>query len=144
MKDIEWATGIFEGEGCISITGNGGVKLGVKMNDHDIIHRLHASFGCGSVHPAGPKQLLWRCTYALDCKAVLEAMLPLLGERRSARAAWALNRISEMRWYPRRAGSNECHRGHALLDENVYLYHGKKHCRQCRRLAKLRQKEKVS
>jgi hypothetical protein len=88
--DTAWATGVFEGEGCITISG-GTPSLHVDMTDEDVIRRVAVIFGgtvTGPTYRADCKPIYhWRCYGVKPVQAVLRRMWPHLGERRRARAA---------------------------------------------------------
>lgn len=97
MNDVElaWAAGLFEGEGCITIARGRYPRLVVRMNDEDVIRKLHRIVGVGSVvcddSPSMPKpQWRWGCYRAAHVRELLEQMLPHLGERRRDKANEAL------------------------------------------------------
>lgn len=54
LKSIEWAAGLYEGEGFLSqiTTRTNSWKLAVKMTDKDVIDALHKITGVGNV--SGP------------------------------------------------------------------------------------------
>lgn len=100
-----WATGIFEGEGCIYINPKKNLSnLIVRSTDLDILERIQKLWG-GSIHPfkqqANPlvtsvKQCYqWRIYKKKEVRAILEKMLPLLGLRRACKAQDAIDKIDE-------------------------------------------------
>lgn len=98
--EIAWAAGLFEGEGCITIsTGRGGYqqpRLKLNMIDGEIVDRFHAVVGRGRTCPERPRrpnhqpQTCWYTGKRADVRYVLELLLPWLGERRSKRASEVL------------------------------------------------------
>ena len=99
--EIAWATGVFEGEGWISLHPQcKSVRIGMTQSDYDILLRIQQTFG-GSIDPksyrAKPKHYKplwqWRLGTAAEVKAVLKQMLPLLGERRACKAQDALDHL---------------------------------------------------
>lgn len=94
--DIAWASGLFEGEGCI-LTKRYGIKL--KMTDLDVVRRFQSVMGIGSIIPA--KQPLphhklcyeWAVWNKAGVYRLLELMLPYFGERR---AYAALNKLDQI------------------------------------------------
>lgn len=90
--DWAWAAGLFEGEGSISLSKGGAVRLKLGMTDHDVVLRFAEVVGGGSVyHREEMRQVHWKaCTYwetqklALVQK-IMERLLPYLGSRRTAR-----------------------------------------------------------
>ena len=102
MREIAWATGIFEGEGWITKKKRkkATFELCVQMSDLDVIRRLQQLFQVGSVYkgstPKNPnhKQLYrWSVCNKKGISYVLNLMLPLLGERRAYTALNTLDTI---------------------------------------------------
>lgn len=97
-KDIAWAAGLFEGEGCIGVytRPDGRVVLAVKvvMSDLDVLERLDKLFP--SKGGIKEKKELRKDTYKQcwcwglyakeDCVAFLKAVYPYLGTRRKSKA----------------------------------------------------------
>ena len=102
MDSIDWACGIFEGEGCVVFhrqAHRGGRRDGtprsswpqmkVKMSDRDVIERFHRTVGVGCV--TGPhrskiegRKSLWEWVAGgEEAQSVGQLFLPMLGERRS-------------------------------------------------------------
>lgn len=107
MDDVElaWFTGLFEGEGTIVNEGKHGVHIKIQMTDSDVIQRVFRLVNCGSVIESNADKrksyykpaFMWRVCNGLDVKRLLLLMLPLLGDRRRARALEALARL-ENNW----------------------------------------------
>ena len=102
MKTIEWAAGLFEGEGCITYNGNRqSLHLGGK--DLDVIQEFAAGMGVGNVIERKAKRkdthstiYMWQ-TYAADkVKHCLELLLPHLGQRRAYKALNCLDNIDNI------------------------------------------------
>ena len=101
MRTIEWAGGLFEGEGCIYTGKNR--QLILQTSDKDVINDFHTTIGCGSVkvqdiakRTGNPKHKLgyrWTVTNKKDIVAVLEKLLPHLGDRRAHKALDMLDDI---------------------------------------------------
>jgi hypothetical protein len=99
---IAWAAGLFEGEGCITLSEpidkrNGMqhsyIALELRMTDKDVVDRFHEVVGyIGNMHYAKGQTVKhkgvwgWRCTRRADCIKVILMFWPYLGERRKARA----------------------------------------------------------
>ncbi len=105
MKSIEWAAGLFEGEGCISTSidkRNGNLRHGLYLGgkDQDVIEDFSNVMGCGNVIQRKAKQrehhatiYMWQ-VYAKDkVRECLELLLPHLGERRAYKALNCLDDI---------------------------------------------------
>ena len=94
MHTIEWAAGLFEGEGCISYKHgkyNTYPRLYLKMTDKDMVEKFAEVVGYGNVNYV-PTKKEWKDAYAWEiCKAsevrrIIAAMLPYLGLRRAYKA----------------------------------------------------------
>lgn len=103
MHSVEWAAGLFEGEGCITDNTNQyGSKypyLRLCMKDKDVVERFASALGVGKIRPRKQQKDHWSpmwdwyvCKRA-DVRKVLIAFLPYLGERRAYRALNALDDI---------------------------------------------------
>jgi hypothetical protein len=98
-EQVIWAAGLFEGEGSVTMTytPRDGVRpravIQLTSTDRDVIDRFAAVWGFGTVlevdDPRPNCRRRW--TYTVGgferVRVVLEAMLPWLGERRSAKVA---------------------------------------------------------
>lgn len=105
-EEIAWASGIFEGEGCFTITHGSYVtksegrkrwpfaRAQMKMADEGVIRRFHGIVGVGSVHQQDPSpsstskktQWCWQTSAKKDVRYVIELLQPWLSERRQERA----------------------------------------------------------
>jgi hypothetical protein len=109
--DIAWLAGLLEGEGSFMMakTKQGGKtysspRITVNMTDEDVIQRVATLFNT-KVYTmpkyardgyAPPKQQ-WRATLTgARAVALMEAMLPWMGERRSAKIAEILTEFSRL------------------------------------------------
>jgi hypothetical protein len=136
-----WATGLFEGEGCIHVwpKRNGGVLI-VRMTDLDILQRFADIAACGIIRgplavaqPHHKPSYEWRVSRWPDTVRVLQAMYPLLGVRRRAKA-------DELFAQPVGLGGRKeqthCKRNHPLAgpgsDVHVYRRPDGKSVRICR------------
>ena len=99
MKTIEWAAGLFEGEGCIYSNGKRfSLHLGGK--DLDVIQEFRDTIGVGEICERKAKKkkshatiYMWQ-TYAKSKVAfVLGKLLPHLGQRRAYKALNCLDDI---------------------------------------------------
>lgn len=145
-KEIAWASGLFEGEGCICFTGKYSVALGVNLTDHDTLERFARIVSVGrvtgpyqhttSIHgTVGKPMWSWKASQQDDVRKTLRRMLPWLGARRTTRAHDALTRLKAVR----RPG--RCHLGHLMSGPNLYLPPcGMRICRLC---ARRRDKQRV-
>ena len=103
-RSIEWAAGLFEGEGHISNRISEGRKrytLDINMTDRDVMEDFAEFFGLkcnGPYHPASAKPHhlpFWRVSAGSKDKVreMLDAMLPHLGNRK---AYSALNILDDL------------------------------------------------
>lgn len=104
--DFAWATGIFEGEGTMGVYPWGNkqelVVAQIMMTDKDVLLRFKEAVNCGNVSgPFNYKNSVkpiyrWRVNRQKEIHEMLTEMMPLLGERRSAKAkevlAWIESR----------------------------------------------------
>lgn len=103
---IEWAAGVFEGEGCIVCYKLGSRKdsrrtaLAITMSDEDVVKRVFEIFDVGSFRgpklQKGKKPLwTWEVQNMQGCHQVLKQILPFLGKRRTEKALFMLKEIEE-------------------------------------------------
>ncbi len=89
---IEWAAGLFEGEGCITTRGKGYDRLCLKMTDKDVVEKFHSTVQVGQVifiptkNPKWKDAWQWQCQKRSDVYFVLNKFLPYLGNRRAFKA----------------------------------------------------------
>lgn len=134
--DVAWAAGLFEGEGCATISTGGQrqPRVSVQMTDEDVVRRFHSIVACGNVrrYHYPPRRLAWQWSVqgGADVLHVLGMLYPHLGARRQERAVEVIERAAKI-------GEEDgyCKRGHDLSDaRHLYLHlkSGKRHCRTCR------------
>lgn len=98
LRELAWAAGLFEGEGCISTANKIGAlkrgKLQMAMSDEDSVRRFHAAVGgLGNVRFQDRKRAdrknmwFWETSRFEHIQAVLCLLWFGLGTRRKARAA---------------------------------------------------------
>jgi hypothetical protein len=103
-KQLGWVSGIFEGEGCLSLQKSGGWLLSVASTDFDTILMLWAVTGVGRINPLVVKPHCkpawsWRVSRREQVIALVTMLRPLMMSRRSDKFGEALD------WYaahPRR------------------------------------------
>lgn len=94
--EIAWAAGLFEGEGCITISHNSKTaydqpRLKLSMVDVDVVERFAAIVGVGNLcdqrfkNPKFQKQRCWYAGARKDVTRVLNMLRPYFGDRRRAR-----------------------------------------------------------
>lgn len=92
--DLAWLAGWLEGEGCFTLRkprgGHGwGIAVSAVSTDEDVIRRVAAITGIGSVRFRKPQQLhhqdswIWQVSRRPHVLSLLRELLPLMGERRS-------------------------------------------------------------
>ena len=104
--DLAWATGLFEGEGCIFVGERKcrgytyqECNLQLQMTDEDTVNRFAKIVGHGNVRFAPinkhNKKPLWRwgVSKKVEVRRILNDMLPLLSIRRAHKALDALDLI---------------------------------------------------
>jgi hypothetical protein len=140
MRDLDWAwlAGIFEGEGCCSLTGKSGVETRIFMTDRDIIERIDRL--CPSERrritvrtpPNRKVQYGWVRSDRDEVRAFLEGVLPFLGERRGERVRLALERLDKNLGAKHKR--THCKYGHPLSGDNLYVaaLTGARSCQICR------------
>ena len=121
IKDIAWATGLVEGEGCFTLHHNRYPRITVAMSDYDVVNKLAylwraTTHTCAItktsnlVKPCNPKP---RCTtYITGCRAVgwMMTMYPLLGSRRGAKVRAIIAKWKELNYRPHIHGRKAmCH-----------------------------------
>lgn len=98
--NVDWFTGMFEGEGCIYKDPRfNAIRLTLNSTDKDVIDRFAAMADCGNVLPIKmpPSRQhykpawVWSVWKAKEVKMLLLQMLPLLGDRRAHTALNALD-----------------------------------------------------
>jgi hypothetical protein len=118
-NELAWASGLFDGEGCISIGRNRGSLMAypnmtMAMQDQDAVLRFHAAVGVGTVGvrpPHGTNQralYTWRADSFENTQAVIALLWYGLNARRKARAREVLTLAREsqsLRRYMRRGDS---------------------------------------
>lgn len=138
---LAWLTGLFEGEGCMSLQSQGRPFLRLSMVDEDVVRRAHSIAGVGTVKPSpnltvgGKRMWNWGVGRCDDAVGLIEMMLPLFGERRAARAREVLasNAAAPI---PKRMRTH-CPRGHPYSGHNLKVDHYRQQtprrvCRACR------------
>ena len=100
MRTIEWAAGLFEGEGCITHNSNGLPRLIMSMTDEDVMESFRDIIGVGNVHLKKGKfkahwKPAWEWTISKQTYVyrILEDMLPYFGHRRAYKAQNSLDAI---------------------------------------------------
>jgi hypothetical protein len=104
MHTIEWAAGLFEGEGCIHVDTrrDSSFQLTLRMTDKDVVEQFRDVVGCGNVvelHPPNHKEKGWSKFYSWtiskrsEVQRILSTMLPYFGHRRAHKALNILDNL---------------------------------------------------
>ena len=103
-KSIDWAAGIFEGEGCINVhsyyKGVPYYEAQIMMTDADVLEEFHKTVGLGRLYGpySGKKKhykswYQWSVCSKSDLKQFLELILPQLCHRRAKKAQQVLRQL---------------------------------------------------
>lgn len=143
--ELGWLAALFEGEGHIGWSGKNGVQLSIEMADADTIQRWQYLVGCGNTYIRKKdkehhrEKTVWYVGDRHNVRRILLLILPGLGERRTARAMEALERLRKNPGVGRSPNSRpkpttHCKNGHERTEENTTtLSNGTKRCKQCHR-----------
>lgn len=98
-SEVAWAAGLFEGEGCITLSGaSRSPRLKISMTDADVVLRFARIVGGGNLaeqrftNPKYKTQLCWYTGKKSEVIRVLNMLMHFFGERRLNRAAEVLAR----------------------------------------------------
>jgi LAGLIDADG DNA endonuclease family protein len=97
-SSVAWLAGLIEGEGWIGAGSSGHarrVRLSVAMTDRDVIERAADLLGAERIRTKTAHRAHWADVYEAEVRGekalpVLRTILPLLGERRSAKCRHAI------------------------------------------------------
>jgi hypothetical protein len=101
--DITWAAGLFEGEGCLTISGRKypHARVYLRSTDEDVVRRFAAIIKVGQVRVDDSQQKYgykrqweWYTGKMDSVVTVIELLRPHLGTRRSARAQELLDHVA--------------------------------------------------
>jgi hypothetical protein len=108
LRSFDWAVGLFEGEGTITIRKRPEDQIALQLSstDEDVVRAFSDTVLCGKVY--GPyrygtnKKFFWKwvCDKSAVCKDLLEKMIPRLGQRRRLRAEEAVARWTQRQTRP--------------------------------------------
>ncbi len=95
-RDVIWLAGLLEGEGTFDIHRGKYPRVRVGMTDRDVVGRVATLIGSkvtARYHKA-PYQATWHAEVTGDkAQAVMAAILPFMGTRRSGRIATILGQL---------------------------------------------------
>ena len=88
MHSIEWAAGLFEGEGYLDERAH---AIHIQMTDRDVMEKFAEVLDYGEVrsYPAKPNRKAlhrYHISRKSEVQRILSAMLPYLGNRRAYKA----------------------------------------------------------
>lgn len=81
MRDLYWAAGFIEGEGCFHLVA--GTQAGIMVSQKTIgpLERLQKIFHCGTIYRQPKGQLQWR-VYSRRAIAIMMTLYSLMSKRR--------------------------------------------------------------
>lgn len=101
-NELHWLAGLLEGEGCFTTTGKAKCYPAVYMvsTDRDVVKRAAALMGCNvqilkHTSEISRKPQHRAVVQGTKAKALMEAVLPLMGTRRSERIRELLTTFKE-------------------------------------------------
>jgi hypothetical protein len=103
--EIAWAAGLFEGEGCISKTNKGAVRLdlAMKARDLDVLRHFKRVLKSGKLYgPYKNGMVHWLAFGRESSVAVLMDLWPFLGKRRRQRAIELFPRLRYFKHKPKK------------------------------------------
>lgn len=141
---LAYAAGLFEGEGCVTLTQKRQPCLMVAMTDREPIEQIAAILGgrvYGPYHRAAHESRKPTYEWRLFGWTALEMTYPKLRKWLSPRRRGRFEEILAQAPTVRGSGSHQrtkthCIRGHVFDAANTYVHGGHRHCRACRRLRK--------
>jgi hypothetical protein len=132
---VAWAAGLLEGEGHFGLRRGGkDLLVQIGMTDKDVVDRFYNVFGVGSrksrILPSGKTFYSVTIAAQKDAELVMRAVLPFMGERRSAKILHCLAEHAKVP-APMKEWTH-CKHGHELAGENLRIItEGKYTKRRC-------------
>jgi len=109
-NQIAWASGLFEGEGCVfkATTKNKHARLEIKLTDEDVLQRFLKIVGYGKIYgsywakKSTKPYWSWQCNKDQETIEVLKLLYPYLGTRRKNRVKeiCSIERLAEINAMP--------------------------------------------
>ena len=99
--EVAWLAGLLEGEGSFSEKRPHRPRITMEMTDEDVVCRAHALTGVGHVYKTSQRRIhhqpawQWSCIRIADVIDVMMAVRPYMGNRRTAKIDWLLDRYYE-------------------------------------------------
>ena len=142
VKDIAWAAGFLEGEGCFTPGGYGRKRgsspwIGAAQVQREPLERLQKMFGGSISKPAlrkDPKHQPCQ-TWVLSARRAAGLMMtiyPLMSPRRKGQIEHSLSCWKERP--VERKYRTHCPLKHEYTEANTYTYRGSRSCRKCRNI----------
>lgn len=158
VRELAWAAGVFEGDGCIGLSQGKYAFVSLAMSDEDSVRRFHRAVGIGSVGtpylPLHANKYMWTWTAGTfeRAQAVIALLWYGLGERRRARCVEVLDTArsygihrppapkrpapaagtADKRTQPKPRDPLRCRNGHIRTEKNTILRpDGRRECRIC-------------
>ena len=141
LKELTWASGLFEGEGWISFQGST-PSMGIQSSDKPVLERFSRAIGGGKIKPRKPRiydyekiqtrkpQWAWTVTGFEKVQAVVAFLWYGLSERRRERASEILLGIGT---YIRNRKPSQFSKGSKRIHGTVQKYWQGCRCSKCRR-----------
>lgn len=145
MDSIDWVAGVLEGEGYFGLTRQGrSLVIQLTMTDRDIVDRVHETLGTGRRNertlPSGKTAYCLTIAAQKETEAIMNAVLPMMGERRAAKIRHCLSEHAKVP--PPKRDWTHCKSGHLLAGDNLKMINeGKYLKRRCVECGKLRQRK---
>ncbi|MEU4568649.1 hypothetical protein [Micromonospora sp. NPDC023956] len=95
LLDVVWLAGLLEGEGAFDLHRDRYPRVRLEMTDRDVVGRAATLFGCSvrvTLRPAPAQATFHAEVSGGRAEAVMRAILPHMGARRSQRIAGVLGR----------------------------------------------------
>lgn len=98
-NELHWVAGLFEGEGTFHISQGRAISIGLTSTDMDVLQRLQSLAG-GQIYHIAKRKSHWKESWIWrmprdESVALVEQLLPLLGERRRVRGGEYLRLASK-------------------------------------------------
>jgi hypothetical protein len=128
---VAWLAGILEGEGCFEYQCSPGIKLG--MTDRDIVERVSLALGRNRVrgpyqYHGNKKPVFYTEIWGSSAIAWMRRLLPLMGERRSAKITAHI-----ARWEVAPTKGHKLGSGMTALCHPEKPHYAHRKCRECYR-----------
>lgn len=132
-NDLEWAAGFLEAEGCFHFSKSKHLNISAGQLQKEPLERLQQMFGGGIYQYESKRQgekplYRWAAVHA-DGAALSMTLFALLSPKRQAEITKALEQWKAI--IPQKYRTH-CSYGHPFSGDNLYLYHGKRYCKECR------------